>query len=57
MRKLYTISLVVFFSNYIQKMNILKERQQKSIVILLESFFLIAISIFNTIFNKLNWIK
>ena len=49
--------LVVFFSNYIQKMNILKEGQQKSIVILLESFFLIAMSISNIIFNKYDWIK
>ena len=56
MVKFYTFSLVAFF-NYIQKMNILKERQQKSIVILRESFFLIAMSIFNIIFNKFGWIK
>ena len=33
------------------------ERQEKGIVILIESFFLIAKSIFNTIFNKFNLIK
>ena len=59
MVKLYTFSLVVFFSNYIQNIIIFKERQQKSIVILLKSFFLIAMSIAmsNIIFNKFDWIK
>ena len=55
MVKLYTFSLVVFFSNYIQKMNILRDR--KNIVVLLKSFPLIAMSIFNIIFNKFDWIK
>ena len=58
MGKLYTFNFVVFFfSNYIQKMNILKERQQKNIVILLDNLFLIAMSVFYIIFDKFDWIK
>ena len=38
-------------------MNILKDRQQKSIVILVESFFLIAMPIFKIIFNKFDLIR
>ena len=44
--KLYTFSLVVFFFK-LHSIDEYFERQQKSIVILLQSFFLFAMSIFN----------
>ena len=50
-------NLVVFFFFKIQSKDEYFERQGKNIVILLESSFLIPMSIFNIIFNKFDWIK
>ena len=58
MVKLYTFKLVVFFFKLHSKHEYFRREAAKiSIVILLESFFLIAMSIFNRLFNKLDWIK
>ena len=55
MIKLYTFCLIVLFSNYIQKINNL--RDNKKHCVLLQHLYLIVMCIFNITFNKFDWIK
>ena len=52
--KLYTFSLVVFFQTTFKDAYL--RYRKRTIVILLENSFVIAMSIFK-IFNKFDWIK
>ena len=57
--KLYTLRVVVFFFFKLHSKDQCFRGQptKKSIVILVESSFVIAILILNIIFNKFDWIK